>query len=65
MDHLRRHLLEAVEPAYGGHLAVVAGELDEHGWFVPVGTSLDHAHVLRVEPDDRTVIPTPITGGPF
>jgi hypothetical protein len=52
MDHLRGHLLEAVEPAYEGHPAVVARELDEHGWFVAVGTSLDHAYVLRFETDD-------------
>jgi hypothetical protein len=52
MDHFRHHLLEAVEPAYEGDPAVVAGELDERGWFVAVGTSLDHAYVLRFESDD-------------
>jgi hypothetical protein len=54
--HLRRHLLETLEPARQCDLAIDAAELDEDSRFIAFDASLDDTHVLRVEPDDCTVI---------
>jgi hypothetical protein len=37
-------------------LAIDAAELDEDSRFIAFDASLDDTHVLRVEPDDCTVI---------